>query len=104
MSSLLAATIFFLGIHFFISGTALRRKIVGLIGEGPFRGVFSLMSLIGIIWLCRAYGQAEYIQLWGKLYMIRPVALIVMLAGLFLCCARVHIAESNRRWRWRFPG
>jgi hypothetical protein len=37
VSSLLAATIFFLGIHFFISGTALRGKIVGLIGEGPFR-------------------------------------------------------------------
>jgi len=46
VSSLLAATIFFLGIHFFISGTALRGKIVGLIGEGPFRGVFSLMSLM----------------------------------------------------------
>ena len=83
MSSLLAATIFFHGIHFFISGTALRGKIVGLIGEGPFRGVFSLMSLIGIIWLCRAYGQAEYIQLWGKPYMLRPVALIVMLAAFF---------------------
>lgn len=83
MSSLLAAAIFFLGIHFFISGTALRGKIVGLIGEGPFRGVFSLMSLIGIIWLCRAYGQAEYIQLWGKPYMLRPFALIVMLAAFF---------------------
>ena len=53
MSSLPAAAIFFLGIHFFISGTPLRGKIVGLIGEGPFRGLFSLMSLIGIIWLCR---------------------------------------------------
>ena len=83
MSSLLAAAIFFLGIHVFISGTALRGRIVGLIGEGPFRGVFSLMSLIGIIWLCRAYGQAEYIQLWGKPYMLRPFALIVILAAFF---------------------
>ena len=66
MSSLPAAAIFFLGIHFFISGTPLRGKIVGLIGEGPFRGLFSLMSLIGIIWLCQAYGQAEYIQLWTQ--------------------------------------
>ena len=41
------------------------------------------MSLIGIIWLCRAYGQAEYIQLWGKPYMLRPFALIVMLAAFF---------------------
>ena len=68
---------------FFISGTALRGKIVGLIGEATVPRRVSLMSLIGIIWLCRAYGQAEYIQLWGKLYMIRPVALIVMLAAFF---------------------
>jgi uncharacterized membrane protein len=66
VSSLPAAAIFSLGIHFFISGTPLRDKIVGLIGEGPFRGLFSLMSLIEIIWLCQAYGQAEYIQLWTQ--------------------------------------
>lgn len=41
MFSLFAAGMFFLGIHFFISGTALRGWIVALIGEGPFRGLFS---------------------------------------------------------------
>jgi hypothetical protein len=62
MFSLFAAGLFFLGIHFFISGTALRGKIVALIGEGPFRGVFSLISLIGIVWLVPAYSRAEYVQ------------------------------------------
>ena len=83
MFSLFAAGLFFLGIHFFISGTALRGKIVTLIGEGPFRGVFSLMSLIGIVWLVRAYSRAEYIQLWSEPYSFRPFALIAMLVAFF---------------------
>ena len=83
MASLVAAALFFLGIHFLISGTALRGKIVGLIGERSFRGLFLLMSLIVIVWLSRAYGQAGYIQLWEKPYAFRPFALIVMLIAFF---------------------
>jgi len=49
VASLFAAALFFDGIHFLISGTAFRGKIVGLIGERPFQGLFSLMSLIGIV-------------------------------------------------------
>jgi hypothetical protein len=45
MASLLAAALFFDGIHFLISGTAPRARIVGLIGERLFQGLFSLMSL-----------------------------------------------------------
>ena len=54
-----------------------------MIGEGPFRGLFSLLSLLGIVWLSRAYSHAEYIQLWGKLYAFRPYALVVMLLSFF---------------------
>ena len=88
MASLLGAAIFFIGIHFVISGSSLRGKIVVLIGEGPFRGVFSLLSLIGIVWLSHAYRRAEYIPLWGQPYALRPIALIVMLvAFLFVVLA-----------------
>jgi uncharacterized membrane protein len=83
MASLFAAALFFVGIHVLISGTALRGKIVGLIGERAFQGLFSLMSLIGIVWLCRAYGQAEYLQLWTAPRALRPIALIVMLVAFF---------------------
>jgi uncharacterized membrane protein len=81
--SLFAAALFFDGIHFLISGTALRDKIVGLTGERRFQGLFSLMSLFGIVWLSRAYGQAEYTQLWAEPLALRPVALIVMLFAFF---------------------
>jgi uncharacterized membrane protein len=83
VASLFAAALFFVGIHFLISGTALRGKIVGLIGERPFQGLFSLLSLIGIIWLSRAYEQAEYLPLWAEPQALRPVALIVMLVAFF---------------------
>lgn len=83
MTSLIGAALFFIGIHFVLSGTALRDQITGRIGERPFRGMFSLLSLIGIVWLSRAYGHAEYIQLWGKPQSLRPFALIVMLLAFF---------------------
>src|SRR5918996_1366158 len=83
MASLLAAAIFFVGIHFLISGSSLRGKMIAVIGEGPFRGLFSLLSLIGVVWLSRSYGQAEYIPLWGKLYAFRPYALVLMLLAFF---------------------
>ena len=47
MVSLLAAATFFVAIHFLISGSALRDRIVEAIGEGPFRGVFSLAIFEG---------------------------------------------------------
>ena len=83
VASLFAAAIFFVGIHFTISGSSLRGKIVGLIGERPFQGLFSLMSLFGIVWLSRAYRQAEYVHLWAKPLALRPVALMVMLVAFF---------------------
>lgn len=83
MASLVAAAIFFLGIHFLISGTALRAKIIRLIGERYFQGLFSLMSLIGIVWLSRAHGQAESLQLWAEPQWLRPIALIIMLVAFF---------------------
>jgi uncharacterized membrane protein len=54
VASLFLAALFFGGIHFFISSTELRGKIVGAIGERRYQGLFSLLSLIGIVWLSRA--------------------------------------------------
>ena len=59
MNMLIAAAIVFLAIHFLISGTRLRDTIAGAIGEKPYRGLFSLISLAAIIWLCWAYNVAQ---------------------------------------------
>jgi len=46
----LALTLFVL-IHVGISATGLRARIVGTIGEGPYRGLFSVASLALLAWL-----------------------------------------------------
>lgn len=59
MGMLLAAAILFLAIHFLIAGTRLRDAITGAIGEQPYLGLFSLVSLATIAWLCISYNAAQ---------------------------------------------
>lgn len=59
MTALIAAAAFFVLLHFLVSGTRLRGAIVGVIGEGPYMGLFSLASAAGLLWLGLAYGAAR---------------------------------------------
>src|SRR3990172_5281196 len=83
MGSLLAAAVFFDAIHIVIAGTELRWKITGRIGEEVFQAIFAILSLAGIVWFCRAYGRAEYVELWGQVQAVRWLALIVMFMAVF---------------------
>lgn len=84
MASLLAAAIFFVGIHFVLAGSELRWKITARVGEEFFQSIFGLLSVVGIIWLSRAYGQAEHFEIWGQVQSLRWLALLVMLPAFLL--------------------
>jgi uncharacterized membrane protein len=83
MGSVIAAAVFFVGIHWFIAGTELRWKIAGKIGEEAFQAIFFLLSLAGILWLVQAYRHAGYVELWGQVIGLRPLALLLMLIAFF---------------------
>jgi uncharacterized membrane protein len=59
MSMLIAAVLVFMAIHFLISGTSLRDRIVGVIGEGPYLGLFSLASIASLVWMIFAFVGAR---------------------------------------------
>jgi uncharacterized membrane protein len=85
MTQLIVAALFFLGIHFLVSGTRLRDRVVGRIGEQKFRLAFSLLSIIGLFWLIYAYRRAPYIETWGQLTALKPfVAALMIPAVLFV--------------------
>src|SRR5262245_48456393 len=85
MASLLAACAFFVGIHVFISGSSLRGAIVERIGERAYLGVFSLLSLAGIVWLVWAYSRADGVWLWSPPLALRWAApVLVLIAFLFV--------------------
>lgn len=84
MPSLVAASLYFLLIHFGVSGTRLRDALVKRLGEGPYRGLFSLASFIGIYWMASAYARAPTIETWGFLPRLRPLVFAVVLLAVLL--------------------
>ncbi|MGB6452139.1 MAG: NnrU family protein [Steroidobacteraceae bacterium] len=85
MLGLIAASAFFLLIHFGVSGTRLRDALTARLGEGTYRGLFSLTSLVGLAWMIYAYRHAPAEVLWGLLLALRPAAyVLVFIAFLFI--------------------
>jgi len=85
MGSLLAASAFFLFIHFGVSGTRWRDALVARMGEQPYRGAFSLVSILGLLWMARAYAHAPTLVLWDRPLGLRPTVLVVVfVATLFV--------------------
>jgi uncharacterized membrane protein len=81
MISLVGAALFFLGLHLVVSGTRLRGVLVTRLGEQRYRAVFSVASLIGIVWLVIVYGRAPHIELWPVMPAARIAALVLVLFG-----------------------
>jgi uncharacterized membrane protein len=89
MTLLAIAGLVFLGIHI-IPATRLRRDAIALLGEGPYLGLFSLLSLISIWWWVSTFRSApfdaplwHYPQWWPWLKAILMlVAFILLVCGL----------------------
>ncbi len=89
MSLLVIAALVWLGIHSGIAGTRLRDLLVGRIGEGPFRAVFSLASVGALVFLVRAWSSAPTMMLWYSPGWLRWVLAGVMLVAFVLFVASV---------------
>src|SRR5512145_713394 len=58
MTLLLGSAAFFLAIHLLVSGTPVRGLLVSRLGEGPYRGLFALLSLVGLVAMGFGFAQA----------------------------------------------
>ena len=84
MQNLIAASVFFLLLHFGVSGTRLRDGLVARLGDGPYRGLFSLASLLGLVWMIYAYHRAPTLPLWQAPAALRPLAYALVFLGFLL--------------------
>jgi uncharacterized membrane protein len=84
MTTLLAATIVFIATHF-VASTPLRPVIVGRIGEWPYRGAYSLIALITLVWMGWAYANAPSEALWTGIreitFVLMPIAFVLIACG-----------------------
>ena len=84
MFNLIAASAYFLLIHFGVSSTPLRDALVARLGEGLYRGAFSFASLVGLVWMIYAYRHAPMVHLWDQPLGLRPIVFVlVFVAFLF---------------------
>jgi uncharacterized membrane protein len=84
MTNLVVATAAFLATHF-VTSTPLRPKLVGAIGEWPYRGVYSLVAFVTLGWMIWAYAAAPREQLWVGIreipYVVMPIAFVLIACG-----------------------
>jgi len=78
MNSLIAACLFFLGMHWIISGSPLRAYIVNILGENVFKILFSLSIFAALTWMALAFSAAPYLPTWGTADALKPISLILM--------------------------
>ncbi len=87
LTDLLVACLVFLTVHV-LTSTPARASIVGLIGERAWSGVFSLFSLVVLVWMALAYRDAPYEVLWALgewarwvPILVTPIAFVLVIAG-----------------------
>ena len=88
MISLLAATIAFVLLHLLVSGTRLRDTLTGMMGQGPYMGLFSLASVGVLVWLGFAYAAARSaswnLSYWDVNPISRHIQIGLMLVSMLL--------------------
>lgn len=78
MAILILGLIVFIGAHAFTMARGLRARAIASLGEGPYRALYSLVSLIGlalIVWGYGSYRAGGYIQVWNPPVWTRHLAL-----------------------------
>ena len=101
MAALVLGLVIFLGLHstrIFADGG--RTKAIARLGEGPWKGVYSLLSVIGFVLIVWGFGQARgsASELWTPPIWTRHTNILLMLVSLILIGAYIfkksHIAVA----------
>ncbi|MGO4524763.1 NnrU family protein [Microvirga sp. 2MCAF35] len=93
MTLLIAGLVIFLGIHSFSMARRRRAALIARIGEGPYKGLYSLVSLIGIALIAVGFGQYRangYIPVWDPPVWTRHLALLLVWLA-FICLAAAYL-------------
>ena len=81
MSILIAGLILFLGAHTFTTLRDARATLIARLGEGPYKGLYSLVSAAGlvlIVWGFGRYRSAGYVPVWEPPQALHSIAIVLM--------------------------
>ena len=84
MTELAVAALFLPASHFGISSSPLRGRLIAVIGERPFQGLYSVISLAAFAWLIVAYRHAGLHLVWIAPPWVKLAASPLVLAAFLL--------------------
>jgi uncharacterized membrane protein len=99
MTLLVLGLVVFLGLHSTrIISESGRERAIARIGEGPWKGIYSLVSVVGFVLIVWGFARARYdaAQVWTPPAGARHITMLLMLVALILFASfifkRSHIA------------
>ncbi|MBV9567210.1 MAG: NnrU family protein [Hyphomicrobiales bacterium] len=100
LSTLIIGLVLFLGGHAFTMHRGARAGLIARIGEGPYKGLYSLVSLAGLVLIIYGYGvyrSAGMIPLWNPPAFLRHITFFLMLIA-FVFLAATYPPSHIKRW------
>jgi uncharacterized membrane protein len=100
LSIMIVGLVLFLGVHTFVPVRKARAVLIGRIGEGPYKGLFALLSLAGLALI--VYGYAAYraqglIPIWQPPSWTRHITDLLVLPAAILVTAAYIRGEIYRK-------
>ncbi len=101
MTTFILGLIIFFGSHLFTSfARAPRAALIAKMGEGPYKGLYSLVSLIGLVLIVRGWPEADRTVLYVLPYFVVHITYLLVLIALILVVAAYapagYIAEKTK--------
>lgn len=78
MLLLIAGLVLFFGAHTFTMCRPARARALERLGEGPYKGLYSLVAISGVVLIVMGFGRAPFVELWTPPAWGRVVAMVLM--------------------------
>lgn len=99
MALLCLGLVLFLGTHLFTAAQTRRAAVIARLGEGGYKGLYSLLSLLGIVLISIGFGRYRadgYIQVWDPPVWTRHLALVLVWLA-FVAFAAAYLPGRIKR-------
>ncbi|GAB6054401.1 NnrU family protein [Magnetospira thiophila] len=95
LTTLALASLAFVGSHMLLSWPVVRGPLVARLGEWPFRGLYSLIAALTLVWMVVAYQQAPKVVLWVPPMFFQHLPMTGMLMAALLLVAGYTVVNPT---------
>jgi uncharacterized membrane protein len=100
MNLLIAGLATFLAVHLIPTLPGVRPALVGKLGENPYKGLYSLLSLTGIVMIVMGLQRAGFEALYQPPTWGRHVTMLLMLPALYLFASTTTFPAPSSARTW----